>query len=464
MRKKVFSQNRRARANKQPNKQKSNKLARNIPPVELVIERVGSAGDGIGKAEFTLNYHTKSYMFFVPHTLVGERVLVQPISQNAQGIKAELIELISSSDSRNTPACTVAFECGGCQLQHFKQDAYRQFKQDHLNHILEREKLKPKQILPAFWADEESRRRAKINFKHTASGLIIGFFARQSHHIIPLDSCIILEPSLKSIIPKISNWLTPALQSGQQGQIHINMLDEGADILLSTDTKWQAAQQTLLASTAATLGAARISLSLDSSDTGLTQQPQLLWQIQPPSLKSLGLAVTPPAGGFLQSVSAAEKVMQAHIFSALKEAKNIIDLFSGCGTFSAHLLTDKKNLWALDSSDASCNAYQQAAQHAGFGTQLKVTSRNLFEAPLLSAEMEGYDAIIIDPPRAGAASQMPHLIASHIQLVVMVSCNPHSLARDLSTLSAGGFTLESVMLIDQFVWTTHCEAIAILKR
>lgn len=443
---------------------RNTKLPRNINPVEVTIERIGSAGDGIGTAELTLNYQTKTYTCFIPNTLAGETVIAKPVSISHQGIVAELVELVDASPARKPPLCPVAFECGGCQLQHLTPAAYQQFKEEKLLATLEQKKLTPQQIIPAFWADEASRRRAKINFKNTASGLILGFFARRSHHIISIEGCIILDPALKAVCDRITNWLAPCLEAGQQGQIHINMLDEGADILLGSDQPWTSFQHTQLAQTAHHIDVARISLADLPQESNHFETPTLLWQRLAPHLNSLGLPVTPPAGGFLQSVKDAEHAMQQHIWKALASSKQVIDLFCGCGTFSAGLLKMKKTVWAVDGDAAACSAYQDAAQQSGYGSTLKVTSRNLFEAPVRSPEMAGFDAAIIDPPRAGAAAQIPHVIGSDVDVVVMVSCNPHSLAKDLALLVEGGFQLDSIMLVDQFVWSTHCEAVAVLKR
>lgn len=452
------------RPSKRSPARKEHKLPRNTAPVELEIQHIGSSGDGVGEASLTLNYQTKNYRIFVPHTLPGEHVIAQPVSLNSQGIKATLTELVTPSADRQTPPCSLAFECGGCQLQHLSTDAYRTHKQAILNQALQRENITPEEIHPPFWADQMSRRRTRIAFKSTASDLIIGFFARQTHHIIAIDSCLILEPELKALIPQLKDWLTPVVQAGQQGHIQINMLDEGADILLASEQGWTEKQLASLASTASALQAARISVSDISASAGAPSAPILLYQDKTPHLSSLGLGITPPAGGFLQSVSAAELEMQKQILTALEDASQILDLFCGCGSLSAPLVRQQKSVWASDSDEASCKAYRAAADAAGLGQRLKISTRNLFEAPLRAAEMKGYDAAIIDPPRAGASSQMPHLILSDIQHIVMVSCNPFTLARDVSQLVTGGFTLKSVRLIDQFLWSTHCEAIAILTR
>jgi len=435
------------------------KLPRNSPTITVNIDRLGGAGDGIGEAEITLNYQTETYRIYVPNTLAGEQVTVRPTRKTSQGIRAELIELIRASTDRVTPKCDIAFSCGGCQLQHLSEPAYRQWKTDYLHSLCQKSGKMPNRMEPAFFAQEADRRRARFAFHKTADSLVIGFFARHSHHILGLESCQILRPDLKQMLPALQAWLDTALAPGCNGNIQVNMADEGADILLSTTSKLGSDTLSTLSATAHQTGAARISL-IEQDQT----VPAPIFVAATPHLADIGLPVEIPSGCFLQSSRSAEAVMQNYISDALSGYHHIIDLFCGVGTFSASLLAGSERILAVDSDYMAVAAYQQAAQSSGLAQKLSAHTRNLFDAPLRTTEIDGYQAAIIDPPRSGAAAQMPFIAASTLEMVVMVSCNPHSLFKDIQILCNEGFEFDSLKLIDQFVWSTHCEAIAILRR
>jgi 23S rRNA (uracil1939-C5)-methyltransferase len=435
------------------------KLPRNSPSITLHIDRIGSGGDGIGEAEITLNYQQQKHRIFVPNTLAGEQVTVQPTRLTSQGIKAELTELVTASPMRANPACEIAFSCGGCQLQHMSEDSYRRWKTDQLGALCEKTALMPNRFEPSFFVPQSDRRRARFAFQNRASGVVLGFFARHSHHILELDSCVIMRPELKAILPALQTWLSEGLKAGCKGSLQINMADEGADILLITETELGADTLSVLSATAHQTKAARISATRPGQPVAVP-----IFVAATPHLADSGLPVAIPAGCFLQSSRSAEAEMQRAICDALAGYDRIVDLFCGVGTFSAPLLSASKQIWAVDNDEMAVTAYQQAAHHKGLAQTLLVSTRNLFDAPIRADELAGFQAAIIDPPRAGAIAQMPHIIASPVEMVVMVSCNPHSLFRDIGQLCDGGFEFDSLKLIDQFVWSTHCEAIAILRR
>ena len=435
------------------------KLPRNSPPITVQIDRIGSGGDGIGEADITLNYRTEKRRIYVPNTLAGETVTAQPLTKTSQGIRAELIELVTASPDRATPKCDIAFRCGGCQLQHLSKPAYQQWKTDYLLSLCEKSQLTPTQIEPAFFAEDCDRRRARFAFQKTSNALVIGFFARQSHHILTLDSCIILRPDLKQMLASLQLWLDATLAAGCRGNIQVNMADEGADILLTLPSTLSADTLSALSATAHQTQAARISLLGPDQD-----MPTPIFVAATPHLADIGLPAQLPAGCFLQSSRAAEAAMQDFICDALSGYSRFIDLFCGVGTFSAPLLSRAHSILAIDSAQMAVAAYQQAAHSSGLAQKLSAKTRNLFDAPLRTDELAGFQAAIIDPPRSGAAAQMPFIAASELDMVVMVSCNPHTLFKDIKILTEAGFEFISLKLIDQFVWSTHIEAIAILRR
>jgi len=439
------------------------KLPRNSPPITVEITHIGGRGDGVGRADYTLNYTQKSYTVFVPETLPGEVVTAQPQQINAQGIRAELIELNQASNNRRTPPCPAFGRCGGCQLQHLNNNSYQSWKSAILEKSLSGLGVVPKEWGSAFWGDAPTRRRATLSYRRTADSAIIGFLGRQTHFITPIEGCIILQPEIKALLAPLHIFAKTALKKGDAGRMHINMLDAGADITLLPDEEIPQEQQTSLASAAAQtdLLAVMVRLSIQQPDSK-TATPLLAPKSS--SLSSFGVPAIIPPASFLQASVEGEAAMIKLLASKIADNSRIIDLFCGAGTLSLGLLLRGCELLAIDEDGAAIAAFEAAANQAGFGQQARFERRNLFNAPLLPPELKDADTVILDPPRQGAEGQMPLLRQARIPQILMVSCNPRTLARDLAILTADGlYHLDSVTLIDQFVYSTHIEAVACLR-
>ena len=439
------------------------KLARNSPPITLEITHIGGRGDGVGQADYTLDYEQKSYPVFVPETLPGEVVVAQPKAVNTQGIRAELTELKQASPDRRPAPCPAFGRCGGCQLQHLSYQHYQNWKSELLEKCLLDAGVRPAKWASAFWGEEGSRRRATLSYRRTADTAIIGFLGRQTHFILAIDACLILHPSLKAILTPLQDWALIALQKGDTGRLQLNLLDEGVDITLLPDAEMPAQRQTELASAAAQtdLLTAMVRLSIQQPDS---QAAITLLAPKSARLSSFGLPALLPPAAFLQASTQGEAAMTALLASKIADNSMVIDLFCGAGTLSLGLLARGIKLHAIDEDGAAISTFEAAAHQAGFGQQARFDRRNLFAAPLLAPEMEGADTVILDPPRQGAEAQTALLTEAKISQILMVSCNPRTFARDLARLTANGlYHLDSVTLIDQFVYSTHIEAVACLR-
>ena len=439
------------------------KMARNSPPITVEITHIGGRGDGVGQADYTIDYEQKSYPVFVPETLPGEVVVAQPQQINAQGIRAELIELAQASPDRRPAPCPAFGRCGGCQLQHLSPERYQSWKTDMLEKCLSDAGVSPAKWAAAFWGEEGTRRRATLSYRRTTDTAIIGFLGRQTHFIQTIDDCLILHPALKAMLPPLQDWALIALQKGDTGRIQINMLDEGADITLLPDSEMSAENQTMLASAAAQtdLLAAMVRLSIQQPDS---QTATPLLAPKSARLSSFGLPALLPPAAFLQASASGEATMTTLLASKIPDNSMVIDLFCGAGTLSLGLLPRGIKLHAIDEDGTAISAFEAAAHQAGFGQQARFNRRNLFAAPLLAPEMKGADTVIMDPPRQGAEAQVTLLREAKIPQILMVSCNPRSLARDLAILTADNlYHLDSVTLIDQFVYSTHIETVACLR-
>ncbi|HHY51025.1 MAG TPA: RNA methyltransferase, partial [Alphaproteobacteria bacterium] len=170
-----------------------------------------------------------------------------------------------------------------------------------------------------------------------------------------------------------------------------------------------------------------------------------------------------PAGSFLQATAAAEATLAGLVLDAVGKARSVADLFSGVGPFALRL-AETARVAAFDADRAAIAALATAVRHTQGLKPVTAAVRDLFRAPLLPAELEGIDAVVLDPPRAGAEAQSRELARARLPTVVAVSCDPRSFARDAAILLAGGYRLEAVTPVDQFAWSPHVEIVGVFRR
>lgn len=464
--------NHRKKATKKAGQNKNN-LPKNAPLIEVEITHIGGRGDGVGTAAFTHNYETKDHQIFVPDTLVGERIMAKPLTLTGQGIQASLVELISPSALRKNPDCGASPACGGCQFQHMEKSAYQSWKSEMLAAILTRQGIEPASWRPAYHGTSHKRRRARLAIRRRKDDVLIGFRERASHQIIYPQDCSILAAPIMTLIDQMRDKLLHALKDGMTGEVDITLCDNGCDVSLHgdpfQDAPWPAEVITNLTLSAADFDIARLSLFEKNQPTTLLfvkDPPQIKWQLPEQASKSHTTLLPAPAS-FLQADGDAEMVMKTDIFEALSGSHTILDLFSGSGTLSAPLLFQDPPAHRIDAFDSvqdALAAYDHIADNHGLSMHLETAMRNLFDAPLTPKELGGYEAVIIDPPRAGALAQMPALAASDIPKIMMVSCNPHSFARDAALLIEGGYQCLWARHIDQFALTAHSEIVAFFTK
>lgn len=445
------------------------RLPANAPPIEVTITGLGGKGDGIGTANYTHHYQTKSHLVFVPNSLPDETIIAQPTSLTGQGIQADLIELQSASPHRKDPDCQAAPACGGCQFQHMKRPAYDAWKGDHVTSILDKHHIKPAEWRATYHAEMNSRRRTRLAFRKRRDDVLIGFRGRASHIIIAPESCVILAPELLECRTQCQDKLLSLLPTGTVGEVEITLCDNGCDVRLVLAEIPQRDILTDLTLAASQTDIIRLSYGTSSDEINLLyvkQTPVIAWQM-PDGATSDKVTLAPAPASFLQADSGAETQMKADIFEALSGANAVLDLFCGSGTLSLPLLFQDNppaRLDAYDTGEDAIASFTQMAHHAGHAMRLSAKRRNLFEAPLTDKELEGFDAVIIDPPRAGAAAQMPAIARSQIAKIMMVSCNPYSFAKDATILTQAGYHCRWLRLVDQFLLTAHCELIALFER
>jgi 23S rRNA (uracil1939-C5)-methyltransferase len=358
------------------------------------------------------------------------------------------------------PPCPHFFACGGCALQHWAHAPYLAWKEDKVRQALAREGLDPL-FAPPFAAPPGSRRRVALHArpgeKRGASAARLGFKARRSWSLVEIEACPITHPRLVLAFDALRRLAAPFLEHPKSAPtLHATLTETGIDVEvsgverrsggLSADARQRAAEA------AAAGDLARVTLG-----------GEVVYQARQPLVRLGPATAVLPPGGFLQAVAEAETAMAGFALKAMAGSGRIADLFCGLGTFSFRLASLAPVI-AADGDAAAIRALVQATGSAPGLKPIRAEARDLFRRPLLAQELKGVDAVLFDPPRAGAAMQAAQIAASGASVVVGVSCEPASFARDARILTDGGFVLGEMMVVDQFLWSPHVELVGVFRR
>ena len=337
-------------------------------------------------------------------------------------------------------------ECGGCQLQHADDEAYRDYLVSRIETALGQQGLETRIHKPHL-SPARSRRRATLRAQRVGAGAVLGFNAEKSHRIVNMRECHILRPELFALVAPFRKLLGNVLRPKRTWEIQITLLDEGADVLLRgiEDAGLDTLEE--LTSFASSCGLARLSI-----DNGAG--PERIWEPQPATITLFGTRVAFPIGGFLQATEDGEAALVESVREAIEGSRTTADLFSGLGTFALGAGAS----YAAEASREAAAALRRAAP------AIDVEHRDLYRRPLEPEDLNRFDALILDPPRAGAAEQAKALARSAVERIAYVSCNPSTFARDAKTLCEGGHSLDWVRPVGQFRWSTHVELAAAFSR
>lgn len=344
------------------------------------------------------------------------------------------------------PPCRHFPDCGGCQLQHADDAAYRGYLVSRVEGALAQHGLTT-EIREPHLSPPNSRRRATLRAMRVKQGAVLGFNAAKSHRIVDLRECHILRPELFALIAPTRELFAGLLEPWRQAEVQLTLLGQGADALLKG-----VATEGLAAIEAVTTFATEHGLARLAVDRGLGGET--LYEPQPATITLSGIAVHFPVGAFLQATEDGEAALVAAVRDAVGESARVADLFSGLGTFA--LATRAK--YAAEASRDAAAALKRAAP------AMTVEHRDLYRRPLDAGELARFEAVILDPPRAGAAEQAAALAGSAVPRIAYVSCNPATFARDAKTLVEGGYALDWIEPVGQFRWSTHAELAASFSR
>ncbi|MDH0616841.1 MULTISPECIES: class I SAM-dependent RNA methyltransferase [unclassified Agrobacterium] len=411
----------------------------------VTIKSLGAQGDGIA--------HCPDGPVYVPFALPGETVAIAKVKDHGT-----VMSITEASAERREPACRhfgpdgKNGTCGGCSLQHLADQPYHAYKRELVVSALKSKGLTP-DVDDLVICRPGERRRAVFAARRTEKGLLLGFSQANSHHIVAIEECPVTSPGIVSRLDAIRAIGLSMVANAEPFRITVLETLSGLDISVEGIKSVSDKQRRTLTETVLAMrGIARVSLS-----------GEILIEPQKPIIEFGGVAVSPPAGSFTQATKQAEDAMAELVLAHIGKSKRIADLFCGSGTFALRLARIGK-VHAVEAEDKPLKALDFAARNTQGLKPVSVEKRDLFRRPLMTSELKNYDAVVFDPPRAGAEFQCKELARSTVKKIVAVSCNPLTLARDLTILTEGGYRITRVTPVDQFLWSPHVEAVATLEK
>jgi 23S rRNA (uracil1939-C5)-methyltransferase len=360
--------------------------------------------------------------------------------------------LVTPGPHHVEPPCPHFPECGGCQLQHIDDESYGKFLVERIASALASQGLAAPEFRDPHISPPCSRRRAALSAERRGRQLQLGFRAEASHRIVDMHHCFILRPELFALVAPLRQLLATLLPERRGGSVRMTLADQGPDLLLEN-----VRTEGLTAAEALTDFARAHRLARLASDDGFG--PEARWEPEPVTVTIGGAAIALPHGAFLQATADGEAALVGAVQEIVGDASISADLFCGLGTFAFSL---PGRILAVEGARDPALALSTAAKRSG--RQLMVEHRDLFRRPLDEKELARFEAVVLDPPRAGAKEQVALLARSSVPRVAYVSCNPSTFGRDARTLAEAGYRLEWIQPVGQFRWSTHVELVAALSR
>ena len=397
----------------------------------LKIERLGLHGDGIAAGPV-----------YVPRALPGER-----ITGEISGDRILAPKIVTPSDVRVKAPCAHYNRCGGCALQHARDDYVAEWKQGVVVSALEAHGIET-EFREIITSPTRSRRRATFSGRRLKKGATVGFHTRASDNLVEIPNCQLLDEHLLDALPALEA-LTQLIGSRKaEVAFSVTLGADGLDVDIGVERELDAIMVSKLAELARTYNLARVS-----------QQGEPVLTRRAPRVSFDGVFVVPPPGAFLQATPGGEAALRTAVHETVGQVGSVVDLFAGCGTFALPLARTSQ-VHAVEGEADMVQALHDGWRQASGLKHVSIEARDLFRRPLMSDELRKFDAAVIDPPRAGAAAQVAELAVSGIDRIAFVSCNPVTFARDAKTLIEAGYRLNWVQVVDQFRWSAHIELAA----
>ena len=403
---------------------------------QLTIRSIGAGGDGVA--------NLPDGQIYVPFTLPGE---VANVARDKN--RATVMALLETSPERQASACQHFEDCGGCALQHWQDEPYRLWKRELVVSALKGRGIDT-EVAPLVACQPRTRRRAVFAARKTEKGVLLGFNRHLSHEIIDIVECAVTVPEIIARLDDLREVGALIAPGSKPFKLAATQTESGLDLAASGCGKLSDEQRRALTALVMKKGFARLS-----------HEGEIIVEPKKPLIHFGKVPVPVPPGCFLQATADAEEAMVQLVLDHVGKAKRVADLFCGVGTFALRI-AEKGAVHAVENDALALAALDRGVRHVQGLKPVSVERRDLFRRPLMPKELLPYNAVVFDPPRAGAEEQALELAKSKVEKVVAISCNPVTLARDLAVMPS--FRLRRVRVLDMFPQTGHLEAVTLLSR
>jgi 23S rRNA (uracil1939-C5)-methyltransferase len=420
--------------------------------IDLHVVDLGGEGDGVA-------FH-EGKAVFIPYACPGDRVTARITSVKPDFCRAVLETVTEPSGKRQAPPCPHFGACGGCSLQHVSEEEYAAFKRRTLVRIVRNLGADEALVAPPVLVGPGKRRRVECHVAVEKGRVRMGFYAPESRRIVDVSVCPVAAEPIAASLPAWRAALERLKKPGNVASVHLTALEEGIDALVALKIPLPSADAEALAAFAGASGMLR--LCTQTADAPETLK-RLHLRAQPYATFG-GAGVALPPGAFLQAAKEGEEAILAVVLERTKGCRRVVDLYSGCGSYSFPLAQQAEETSAYEGAPDMAAALHNAIRKHGLEGRLSAHCRDLFVSPLSAEELGRFDAAVVNPPRNGAEPQTRQLANSGVGTIVMVSCNPASFARDAAVLLAAGFRMTCAVPVDQFHWSAHLEVVAAFVR
>lgn len=445
---KPYRQNRRGRGQSSPKRPALPKDSR-----QVIVDHIGAKGDGIARDD-------AGQAYYVPYGAAQDHLTVNVTDKRGDHFVGTIQSIDQEGPSRQAAPCPHYERCGGCQLQHIDPEAYQAWTQDQVYSALAHQGLEPQERVDPVFVEAGQRRRVAFGVMKKGKKIVFGLNARGSHRLEEIDHCLLLEAPLNKLIAPLRAAMGDFMKDEGRGDVVINAPDGSIDLVFMLPNR-----PDLKVHQAAVEFAQAHDIQRISWQDKHGNQPEILLE-RSNVIAHFGADKVPvalPPAPFLQPSKAGEQALAGFVRAYCGSARKTLDLYAGCGSFT-FVLAEQSTVHAVEANGAALKALERSAGHAGIGGQITTETRDLSRQPLMDKELEDVDLLVFDPPRAGAKEQAAEIAKSPIPVVIAISCNPSTFARDARTLVDGGYRLDAMMPVDQFTWSTHVEVAAVFKK
>ncbi len=416
--------------------------------MQIEITALGAQGDGIGAND--------GVPVYVAGAVTGDKVTVQTTAKKKNGIYADLTSIDEPSVHRVDPVCGHFKKCGGCQLQYIETDYYKSWVKERAEMALAHHGFDASLVQDPIITPEKSRRRVALKALKMGKNTVLGFNAHQSHQIIDLKECSVVRPEILGLFDPLRSVLNTVLKPRNHAEVHLTLTASGIDMLVDAPIELDLAAREALVDFANEHDLAAVHWR----DQGFLD-PVVIRKT--PVMDMAGAKVALNPASFIQASDEGENALVNAVVNACEGFGRVADLFCGMGTFTFPL-AKKHQVLAVEGAKQPLDSLQAAANFGIGFKQIVAKHRDLYRRPMTGKELTAFEAVVFDPPRAGAKEQAEELANSSVKRIVAVSCNPNTFSRDARTLADGGYTLESVLPVDQFLWSPHLELVGVFSR